>query len=114
MTKEELRKEATFTKEWELTPMIDRPTFINGYITGVNSREAQIGELTDKLKESKNQIKILTDSLMEVCEVNKQLEQQIGKMKGCQNCKNTWNGYRMNICESCSNSSKWELKENDS
>lgn len=42
-----------------------------------------------------------------------ELEAQIEKMKCCQNCKNTWNGYRMNICEDCSNKSKWEIKEND-
>lgn len=50
MTKEELRKEATTTVEWECTPMIDRPTFINGYITGAEPRENRIEELERKLK----------------------------------------------------------------
>ena len=34
MTREELRKEATMTVEWECTPMIDRPLFVHAYITG--------------------------------------------------------------------------------
>lgn len=53
MTKEELRKEATTTVEWECTPMIDRPIFINGYITGVESREKRITELEKENAELK-------------------------------------------------------------
>jgi hypothetical protein len=51
-----------------------------------------------------------------------ELEAQIEQMKCCQNCKNTWNGYRMNICDDCKRlegqifsntltSDNWELKE---
>ena len=50
MTKEELRKEATMTVEWECTPMINRPTFINGYITSAEPREKRIEELEKKIK----------------------------------------------------------------
>lgn len=53
MTKEELRKEATTTVEWQCTPMIDRPIFINGYITGVESREKRITELEKENAELK-------------------------------------------------------------
>ena len=60
MTKEELRKEATTTVEWECTPMIERPIFINGYITGAEPREKRITEL----------------------------EAQIDAMKYCGNCEN--------------------------
>ena len=45
MTKEELRKEATMTVEWECTPMIDRPLFVHAYITGAEPREKRIVEL---------------------------------------------------------------------
>ena len=41
-------KEATTTVQWECTPMIDRPTFINGYVTGSEPREKQIKELEKK------------------------------------------------------------------
>ena len=49
MTREELRKEATMTVEWECTPMIDRPTFVNGYVTGSKSREQRIADLETQL-----------------------------------------------------------------
>lgn len=48
MNEEELRKEATATVEWECTPMIDRPTFINGYIVGAKPREKQIAKLKEE------------------------------------------------------------------
>lgn len=51
MTEEELRKEATSTVEWENTPMIDRPLFIHGYITGSEPREKQIEKMRSLLKE---------------------------------------------------------------
>lgn len=51
MTKEELEKEAVTTVQWECTQMIDRPTFINGYITGAEPREKRIEELEKKLTE---------------------------------------------------------------
>lgn len=38
------------------------------------------------------------------------LEQQIDKMKCCQNCKHTGFG---KYCNDCEQSSKWELKDND-
>ena len=53
MDKEELRKEATATIEWECTPMINRPTFVNGYITGAESKGKRIEELEKELKAEK-------------------------------------------------------------
>ena len=51
MTREELRKEATTTVEWECTPMIERQIFINGYITSAEPREKRITELEAQNKE---------------------------------------------------------------
>lgn len=45
MTEEELRKESTYTVQWKCTPMLDKPTFINGYITGAMPREERIANL---------------------------------------------------------------------
>ena len=67
---EELRKEATTTVQWECTPMIDRHTFMNGYITEAESREKRIIEL----------------------------EQQIEKMKNVQNCNYGYDGQYENTC----------------
>ena len=86
MTEEELRKEATSTVEWKCTPMIDRPTFINGYITSAKPREKRIAEL----------------------------EAQIEKMKCCENCEHY--DRKMGcllVLEKCVCMSKWEIKEND-
>lgn len=58
MTKEELRKEATFTVEWESTTMIDRPLFVHGYITGAEPREKRIAELENENAELKSRIGI--------------------------------------------------------
>lgn len=54
---EELRKEATTTVQWECTPMIDRPTFINGYITGAEPREKRIEDLEAQIEIMKTRIK---------------------------------------------------------
>lgn len=51
MTEEELRKEAASTVEWENIPMIDRPLFVHGYITGSKPREKQIEKMRSLLKE---------------------------------------------------------------
>lgn len=53
MTKEELRKEATMTVEWECTPMIDRPLFVHAYITGAEPREKRIAELEAQIEQNK-------------------------------------------------------------
>ena len=73
MTKEELRKEATITVEWECTPMIDRPLFVHAYITGAEPREKRITEL----------------------------ETQIEAMKCCGNCKNGELSARVEPCLHC-------------
>lgn len=49
MDDEELIKEATETPEWEAIPLIDKPLFVRGYITGAKA----------KLSESDNQCKNL-------------------------------------------------------
>ena len=56
MTKDELRKEATFTIEWESTPMIDRPLFVHAYITGALPREKRIEELEKENAELKRRL----------------------------------------------------------
>lgn len=53
MTREELRKEATMTVEWEYTLMIERPIFINGYITGAEPREKRIAELEAQIEQNR-------------------------------------------------------------
>lgn len=53
MTKEELRKEATMTVEWECTPIIDRPLFVHAYITGAEPREKRIAELEAQIEQNK-------------------------------------------------------------
>lgn len=52
MTKEELRKEATTTVEWECTPMIDRPLFVHAYITCAEPREKRITELEAQIEQN--------------------------------------------------------------
>ena len=108
MIKEELEKEAEEwrSKNWIPYDFYDtecnvynddiKGDLIIAYLAGAEPREKQIeidakqiralqkqnGELTDKLNESKNQIQILTNSLTEVCEVNKQLEDENNRLKG--------------------------------
>ena len=53
MTREELRKEATMTVEWECTPMIDRPLFVYAYIAGAEPREKRITELEAQIEQNK-------------------------------------------------------------
>ena len=53
MTDEELRKESTCTVQWECTPVLDRPTFVNGYITGSKPREEHIASLEKENAELK-------------------------------------------------------------
>lgn len=53
MTKEELRKEATMTVEWECTPIIDRPLFVHAYITGAEPREKRITELEAQIEQNR-------------------------------------------------------------
>ena len=56
MTDEELRKESTYTVQWECTPILDRPTFVNGYITGSKPREERIVSLEKENAELKEQL----------------------------------------------------------
>lgn len=61
MNKEELRKEATFTIEWECTPILERPTFVSGYITGALPREERIAELKKENAELKETIRLMNE-----------------------------------------------------
>lgn len=65
MTEEELRKEATSTIEWENVPMIDRPLFVHGYITGAKPREKQIQEKDKQLTKAKEHIRTLISCLID-------------------------------------------------
>lgn len=47
MSDDELIKEATGTLEWEVIPLIDRPLFVRGYITGA---KAKLSELDNQYK----------------------------------------------------------------
>ena len=70
------------------------------------------GDLTDKVS---NQAESLRITMLEEEKKGKQieeLEQQIEKMKCCANCNNTWNGMKLDICADCKNFDKWEIKEN--
>ena len=96
MTEEELRKESTYTVQWECTPMIDRPTFINSYITGAMPREERIVNLEKAIAS---------------------LLAQIDKMKNCGNCNgmSKGSGLRTAKCMLCIQNAKlseWELAEN--
>jgi hypothetical protein len=52
--RERLRKESTYTVQWEHTQMINRPSFVNGYITGAEPREKRIKDLEAQLEKMKN------------------------------------------------------------
>lgn len=86
--REELRKEATTTVQWECTPMVDRPTFINGYITGAEPREKHIADLEKLNKELQEELnkqedyRLAQDSKISfLITDNEQLKEQIEKMK---------------------------------
>lgn len=88
MTKEELRKEATTTVEWECTPMIDRPIFINGYITSAEPREKRIAELEKENAELKAEVGSSIDC--EKAQKNGELCLGYGgdEDEPCEQCKN--------------------------
>ena len=84
MTREELRKEATMTVEWECTPMIDRPLFVHAYITGAEPREKRIAELEKENAELKEQCLILADcnTCNSTCKTeNIEMKKQLTKAK---------------------------------
>lgn len=109
MTKEELRKEATTTVQWEYTPMIDRPTFCNGYLAGAEPREKQIQIDAEQIRALQKQNGELTDKV-------KELEAQIEKMKCGQNCKHSYlyqkdRKCKFTYCDCVNCKHKWEIKE---
>lgn len=79
MTKEELRKEATFTVEWESTPMIDRPLFVHGYITGAEPREKRIDELEIENKRISTECHKLVETLEKKQKEIVELKEKVGK-----------------------------------
>ena len=84
MTREELRKEATMTVEWECTLMIDRPLFVHTYITGAEPREKRIAELEKENAELKEQCLILADcnTCNSTCKTeNIEMKKQLTKAK---------------------------------
>ena len=52
-----------------------------------------------------------TEQVERLKKENAELKTQIEKMKCCENCDNTWNGYHLNVCDDCENRDKWEIKE---
>ena len=42
MDDDELIKEATETPEWKVIPLIDRPLFVRGYITGAKAKLSEL------------------------------------------------------------------------
>lgn len=81
MTREELRKEATMTVEWECTPMIDRPLFVHAYITGAEPREKRIAELEKENAELRNIAEFQQSSDMSRYFENKKYVGQLTKAK---------------------------------
>lgn len=105
MTKEELRKEATTTVEWECTPMIGRPIFINGYITSAEPREKRIAELEAQIERNKIDLAISEHDrehddyeFTEVYTKIEQLEKEIAELD-CQKNRNK-------ACYSCANATE--------
>ena len=111
MTKEELKKEAQEQVNY-CTPLYPE-SFIQGYLAGAEPRENKIAD-----------IKANCDLAIEGRDVKiMELEQQIEKMKLCQNCKFEDNDYMEKPCCDCIRclgdikrngaSDKWEIKENE-
>ena len=42
MSDDELIKEVTGTPEWEAIPLIDRPLFVRGYVTGAKAKLSEL------------------------------------------------------------------------
>lgn len=127
---EELRKEATTTVQWECTPMIDRPTFINGYITGAEPREKRVAELEEKLANADYQLEGRDNEIAELkaenelikksdtlCKLIGEQKLQIEKMKCVQNCKyggcdnNCHYENEVFVLPKCTYCNNWQLKE---
>ena len=127
MTKEELEKEAEEKYgevDREFIACQDEGEVFNiGYVLGAEPREKQIeidakqiialqkdkGNLTDKVKELEVRCNELFLQTCEQAEKVKELEEQIEKMKCCQNCS-----HLCGLCElginGCYVCSKWELR----
>ena len=85
MTKEELRKEATTTVQWKCTPMIDRTTFVNGYITGAEPREKRIAKLEQKLEQTEKDLadyQFNYPTIKELEKENAELKQKLKALEG--------------------------------
>ena len=109
MTREELEKEAIKCmheiKYWLRVP-IKKETEKDGIseiLKLTEPREKRIAELEDKLANANYQLEGRDNEIRE-------LEAQIERMKCCQNCNNTWNGYHLGVCNDCKNHNKWELR----
>lgn len=98
MTKEKLKKklEKKAEKECVLNDRIHIDCFVSGYLKGALPREKRIEKLEKE---------------------NAELEQQIEKMKCCENCKYYNPDYDDELCKDCFDKewkmTNWELKEND-
>lgn len=92
LTTEELRKEATETVEWEYTPMIDRPTFINGYITGAEPREKRITELEKENDRLSRKCECLTNNNESLIDIVNDVERLEKENESLTNIKNIYVG----------------------
>lgn len=63
MSEDELIKEATETPEWRAIPLIDRPLFVRGYVTGVKAKLSELNNLYKDLYEATKLIIWLRDEL---------------------------------------------------
>ena len=107
MNKEELRKEATTTVEWKCTPMTDRPTFINGYITSAEPREKRIADLEQKLEQAEKDLadyQFNYPTIKELQKENAELTCQMKRNTYCYSCTNaTEKCYKKEIGCPCGN-----------
>ena len=95
----------------------------NKLLDVINNQDVKIADLEKKLEQTEKDLadyQFNYPTIKELEKENKRLEEQIEKMKCCQNCKNyTWNmsnkkcQFRCESREACDNWKLKEIKEND-
>ena len=113
MTKEEIKQEAEEKANYFTNLLPFRSAYKEGYIDSAEPREKQIQIDAEQIRALQKQNGELTDKV-------KELEAQIEKMKGCENCKYKYiqdscdlgEGTRTDPCLSCRSNNMWEF-DND-